>query len=59
MDDSMDTENPWRIIDLIIFQQRFKTNLQNIYEEICEVSKRMEKTEDVNQVFGTKIKNWR
>ena len=51
MDDSMDIENPQRIIDLIIFQQRFETNFQNIYEKICEVSKRMEKIEDVNQAF--------
>ena len=51
MDDSMNTENPRRIIDLVIFQQRFKTNFQNIYEEICEVSKRMEKIENVNQTF--------
>ena len=51
MDDPMDTETPRRIIDLITFQQRFKTNLQNIYEKNCEISKRMEKTENVNQTF--------
>ena len=51
MDDSINTENLRRIIDLIIFQQRFKTNFQNIYEEIYEVSKRMEKIENVNQTF--------
>ena len=51
MDDFMDTENFRRIIDLITFQQRLKTNPQSIYEEICEISKRMEKTEDVNQTF--------
>ena len=51
MEDFMDIENSRRIIDLVIFQQRFETNLQNIYEEICEGSKRIEKIEDVNQVF--------
>ena len=48
MDDFINTETFRRVIDLIIFQQRFKTNLQNIYEEICEVSKRIKKTEDIN-----------
>ena len=47
----MDTETFRRIIDLIIFQQRFKTNLQSIYEKICEISKRIKKTEKVNQIF--------
>ena len=47
----MDIENPRRIIDLIIFQQRFETNLQGIYEEIYEASRHMERIEDVNQAF--------
>ena len=47
----MDNENFRRIIDLITFQQRLKTNPQNTYEKICEISKRMEKTENVNQTF--------
>ena len=51
MNEPMDTETLRRIIDLIIFQQRFKTNPQNIYEKICEISKRMEKTENVNQTL--------
>ena len=51
MNDSIDTEFSKRIIDLITFQQRFKTNPQNIYEKIYEISKRMEKTETVNEIF--------
>ena len=51
MDDSMDTETFRRILDLINFSLRFKTNFQNIYNEICEASKRMEKTENVNQAL--------
>ena len=47
----MDTEIFRRIIDLIIFQQRFKINPQSIYEKNCEISKRMEKIGDVNQAF--------
>ena len=51
MDGSINTETFRRIIDLIIFQQRFKANPQNIYEKFCEISKRMEKTENVNQTL--------
>ena len=51
MDDFIDTEPPKRIIDLVTFQQPFKTNPPGIYEEICEVSKRMEKTENVSETF--------
>ena len=47
----MDTEYFNRINDLVTFQQRFKTNLRGIYEDICEISKRMEKTENVNEIF--------
>ena len=46
----MDTESP-RITDLITFQQRFKTNPQGIYEKIYEIPKRMEKPENVNEIF--------
>ena len=51
MNNSMDTEFFKRIIDLITFQQRFQTNPQNIYEKNCEISKRMEKTENVIETF--------
>ena len=47
----MDTETPRRIIDLITFQQQFKTNPQGTYDEICEASKRIKKIENVNQTF--------
>ena len=43
-----------RINDLIIFQQRFQTNPQRIYQKICEVSNRMENTENINQNFRDK-----
>ena len=51
METPMDSSFFKRIIDLITFQQRFKTNPQDIHQEICEISKRMEKTENVNHIF--------
>ena len=51
MEDSMDTETFRRVIDLVNFQQQFKTNPQGTYDEICEASKRMERIKDVNQIF--------
>ena len=51
MDDSINTETFRRIIDLTTFRQRFKTNLQGIYEENCEISKRIEKIENVTQTL--------
>ena len=50
----MYTELFKRIIDLITFQQRFQTNPQNIDEKNCEISKRTEKTENVNETFRNK-----
>ena len=54
MDEPMDTETFRRIIDLVTFQQRFKTNFQNIYEKICEISKRIKIIENVNQALRDK-----
>ena len=51
MDDFMDTEPHKRIIDLTTFQQRFKTNSHKKFEFFYDVSKRLEKTENVNQIF--------
>ena len=51
MDDPMDTNPPKRIANLTSFQQQVKNNLQKTYEEIRDVAKRLEKTENVNQAL--------
>ena len=51
MDDPMDTHPFKRIANLASFQQQVKNNLQKTYEEIRDVAKRLEKTENVNQAL--------
>ena len=51
MDDPMDTSPFKRIADLVSFQQQVKNNFQKTYEEIRDVAKRLEKTENVNQAL--------